>query len=1023
MPAHIRVTLRSSIGGPVVGVVTTDASRDDLRKGYEVECYSVDAATTYSWALAFTPDSSGPVLGGGDPFAGTPSGAAWLPPAGSTGRTAKYVVDWEGAYLVRLVVDAGLPTESTTYLRLRRLTQFGDIKLVAAGERRDQNGVIPADASAEGWANDQNQNLQRLTALVRRLSTSGRQVFVDVNKGRDNANNANDPNNIVNLPGADPTSLYTTGINLKAEGFGDFSSITDGIAYAMAAPSRGEPAPSATNPYTVVVRAGLYVENLVFQPNVHVLADPLINAPTEGNPLSSAVTVRTTNTPNARHEYNGGGEDVIIAGVTLENFGATSEPVFHCRGGVSLLNFTAVQKGTGLTQGPAIFTTGGKQQWLNCLFISEAMAGVDRYAAIVDGDIELTGKDIQVEGASGMLVNPSLDADCTVVLGSVAAQVELGYAVRGYPSFMVFPDSTFHFVGGAAPTVPLISIDNIVGGVGAASHDVNFGLNNTSFLGDISFDKTGTSGSTGFSLSHVITNGNILFPTGSPDSFVVGTLARSLAYEDQWVRPETGVKTVPALNALGTDNVQDTLDWLVNLTLPRAGTPFRGLTETYNGIASLNPLVYGQGLGRTMLADNGAMQVTGAASPMYLETDGLLRGGIQAEGIVDIGPLKNDGLGSEINLDPNTFGGGPLIKMGRDAWTDNLDPSNPRSLPAGLILAAFQSPAFPATNERPYNLLLRATNISDSGTGVAGRVVMDAGSIKIRNNTNPANTDAGSAYVQGGDLIDWVAGSVNSAGHVYLAPGLAHNDGENGRIRIVNPNGANWPRLQAVIAYNAADPTTGTFYMGTINGIESFFVGGTDTLNDVIDTINTTSRSFFGFASGGTHLRLTAGKAGDNGDFFYIGDDQGGALNAKLGELRTASGATYTPGSYSDYLEIECRDSGVLKVHGRIEAEGCGNSYYYHSGGAPYTLEPHVSVVGVDTTAPVGAILLPAGAPPGLQLWVKDEGGNAAVNNITIQADGGTFLEGGPQVINVNNDSFYAYATGVDVVGRGWKTP
>jgi len=279
------------------------------------------------------------------------------------------------------------------------------------------------------------------------------------------------------------------------------------------------------------------------------------------------------------------------------------------------------------------------------MFVSEAQANVDRYAVIVDGPVDLNGTNIQVEGASGMLVNPSLDADCTVVLSGTTAQVELGYAVRGYPSFMAFPDSNFFFVGGAAPTVPLVSIDNIVGGVGAASHNVNFGLNNTGIInGDVSFDKTGTSGNTGFSLSHVMMTGNILFPTGSPDSFIAGTLARSLAYEDQWVRPETGIKTVPALNALGTNNVQDTLDWLVNLTLPRAGAPFRGLTETYNGIASINPLTYGGGLGRTMLAQHGAMQVTGAASPMYQESDGLLRGGIQAEGIVDIGPLKNDGL-------------------------------------------------------------------------------------------------------------------------------------------------------------------------------------------------------------------------------------------------------------------------------------------------------------------------------------------------------------------------------------------
>jgi len=231
-----------------------------------------------------------------------------------------------------------------------------------------------------------------------------------------------------------------------------------------------------------------------------------------------------------------------------------------------------------------------------------------------------------------------------------------------------------------------------------------------------------------------------------------------------------------------------------------------------------------------------------------------------------------------------------------------------------------------------------------------------------------------------------------------------------------------FPFLTASNPYVLADPTAGTFYMATVNGIESFAVGAADTLADVVDLINSTARSFFAQDLGG-HLSFGGGVAGVNADFFYIGDDQGGLLNTKLGELRGPSGAFYAPGSMADSVGLECTEDEVLTVHGRIEAEGAGDKYYYHSGAATYTVGLDVTVIGVDTSAPVGAIILPAGAPPGLQIWVKDEGGNAAVNSITIQADGGTFLEGGPHVININSDSFYAYATGVDVAGRGWKIP
>ena len=262
MPASIRITLHQSPGGPVVGPILVDQSRDDLRKGYQVVLESVNVHTTYSWAISFKPESPDR----------TDSSAALLPPEGATSSVAKFNVDYEGAYLIRLVADAGLPTEDTKYLRLRFVTRFGNIKLVAAGERRDENGVIPMDATPEGWTNAQNQNLQLLLAQVRRHATSGRVLWVDANRGRNSANNVNDPANTYQVPGSDPadTADETT---FTAEAHGDFATVNEAIAYALGAAGRGEPAPSLTDPYFIRIKPGLYVEDVNFHPHIHLVGD------------------------------------------------------------------------------------------------------------------------------------------------------------------------------------------------------------------------------------------------------------------------------------------------------------------------------------------------------------------------------------------------------------------------------------------------------------------------------------------------------------------------------------------------------------------------------------------------------------------------------------------------------------------------------------------------------------------------------------------------------------------------------
>lgn len=144
------------------GSAVDEASRDDLVATDVVVVSSLDSATTYNWTLVFVPEGS----------AATFSGTTTAVSPGS------FTVDIPGPYLVRLVVDSGLPTEDTQYVRLRALTEELGLTLVAAGERRDGTGTIPVDVDPEGWANEQNANLKALETAVTLASSPGVPEFV-----------------------------------------------------------------------------------------------------------------------------------------------------------------------------------------------------------------------------------------------------------------------------------------------------------------------------------------------------------------------------------------------------------------------------------------------------------------------------------------------------------------------------------------------------------------------------------------------------------------------------------------------------------------------------------------------------------------------------------------------------------------------------------------------------------------------------------------------------------------------------
>jgi len=384
MPALIQ-SLVNGIN-PVVG-----ASRDDLRTGDVVQLDQVGGpATTYAWSIAFAPEDKDR-----NPSAATLIGNIFGP------GPVTFTVDNEGPYLIRLVIDAGLPSQDEQYVRLRFDTIFGDLKLVAAGERRDGSGIIPVDVSAEGWANDQNFNLNRLLCLIQHVSASGRIIYVDANRGKDNLAAPNNP--------------------AVAEGFADFSTISAGILAAETnADFNGGIAPSATQPVIIAVRPGFYQEDIEFKPYVHVIGWPSTGGGTGDHPdFDRSVTVRCANggAPAGTMTANMAnlGEYAMIANMVLENVGTTTNALMRKigDGDVYLLNTELLQSGGAApSQGAGISVEQGRAFLHDCRVIQEDTFSGDSLAFLVDvsaGTAELIASETAFIGPSIGQVDPSLN--------------------------------------------------------------------------------------------------------------------------------------------------------------------------------------------------------------------------------------------------------------------------------------------------------------------------------------------------------------------------------------------------------------------------------------------------------------------------------------------------------------------------------------------------------------------------------------------------------------------------------------
>ena len=335
-----------------LSTVVDGRSRNDLIIGDKVYLKSIGAeANTYSWNLLYKPEGSVAKITG-NPTSASPN---------------FFEIDKEGAYLVRLVVNAGIAGEDTQFVRLRALTEFGDLHLVAAGERKTHEETIPSDIDLSGWTNDFNRNLLTLLGFVKPLVSSGRVVFVDANDGTDK--------------------------------YGDYSSIQEAIDYA-----NGE-SPTESEPYAILIRAGVYEGDIVLKPHVH-----LVGVSGDTSIEDRRVVIKghiTTDTPDV-------GDQVFLTNLYVNGVVATTEPLINKsgKGVLRLVRCHAMQSASSQGQGATLHIDEG-EVWLDHSKITANDGGLDdQFALSQSGASVLKAYRSDFIGASALNLNPNrLPAD------------------------------------------------------------------------------------------------------------------------------------------------------------------------------------------------------------------------------------------------------------------------------------------------------------------------------------------------------------------------------------------------------------------------------------------------------------------------------------------------------------------------------------------------------------------------------------------------------------------------------------
>lgn len=915
------------ITSDINSVIVTGASRDDLRAGDVVNLSYVPppAHTTYSWAILFAPKSP----------TGVPSAAVLTTP---NAISCAFTVDNEGAYLIRLVVDLGLPSESRQEVRLRYITKFGKLKLVAGGEKRDTTGIIPVDQEIEGWANAQNFNLQKLQSFAKRTATSGRSFYVDANRGLNNATAQN--------------------VAFGVEDYADYSSIQTAINAAVAS----SPSPSLDSPYFIFVKPGFYNENVTFHPNVHVIGE-------SGSDKfkQRAVVIRTTGASPFVHTTSGtfgAGDVCLLENLTLENVTALTNPVFLKEdvGTLYLKNCHLVQNGNSGTQGPALYARAGNMT-VDSSFIQSVSVGINNRAILIDNLTSITPVhvsllDTNIEGENGIEIAPSLFPACTcdIIRSTVTSTINnaAAYAVKSDSNLLNIIQSRLILEGASA-----VNALTIHPGAGIKGSDVIANVKHSILEGNIRFDATNLASAKELNLGAVEYEAKTIIGVVTETATVMGD---TIFYDN-------------TSSSAAWENVQQALDSIAAVFGNQGiGPSAFSLDTAYDGVvdALSDPPVIGSGQGRTILADQGSVQIIGADPPVLITGVDEQNGGLQVEGNLEVGAID----AAEIRIRPNPFSVGPSIEMGNLVWPEVPGSPDPhRPIPAATIQA--QSTGSPQYHN--YNLCLETQATGNSSNGQVGNVIVRGGD---GYNLGSAAPIGGSVLLQAGHSND------DDGGEIFLMPGHNINSGVPGKIIIADPVSQTFASLQA-----------DTNFVGGVAGNISFYVNGYGLVTanilvgDNLAAVQAKLTALPGLNCSGNPLLITTNNRGPASDVIFAFDDVGGTLNTALGNFELPA-ATYTAGANGNTIEIECNALNTLQINGNLVVTGSisGATVLNRvTTSIDYTVLTTESYIGVNTLAAVAnvAIYLPntpgAGGVDGREIIIKDEGFNASVFNVNIQ--------------------------------------
>lgn len=656
---------------------------------------------------------------------------------------------------------------------------------------------VPVDQTPTGWTDALNTNLTTLLGLVGSTSTSSRVFYVD------------------------PT-----------DGYGDFTTLGAAISAAVTAGA------SAGTPWTILVRPGVYVEDVTFRPFVHVRGWP-------GNPVGSVtplVTVQGAHTISVP----GVADRIILSDLLLTNIISNTNAVVTKTGSGSsiLLRCGLLQDGLNVAQGAALHVTAGGVAVDSCTLVANSALADDRVAVRQEGAVPstlLVGHS-SISGPSGLVLNPSGGASVVSALRDVTIKTS-GATGVGIASDV--GSLTLDYVGVQSTSGNTLAIHPSAGAF-ASSQSVSV---RWSQLGGVSFDTTGIVGATSLSLG-ASDYSALSFPGGVPGTLSATTRAETLSYDN-------------TTSGLVATTVQAAIDEVMSVW-----NNVQTLDDAYDGG------VPASGSGRTVVADMGSVQVVDAALPSDPPVAGSTNGMLEVVGAVRVGALNFP----EIDVDPNPYGSGPVVHFGNRVVPGNI----PYGTGTAILLGrSTGTPLF-----RNYNL--RVQTESSPGGGEVGRLILQGGYGLPNGVTTP---DAADVYLLAGHALDATA----TPGNIVISPG-GRTGGGPGVVRLVRPQGSLPATLTA--AGVCANPlgVTGDITFATDMGAVTASLLAGDTRAQVVAKLNALAGVSAMEAAG--IITITSDHLGQTAEVYFLSASAG--VDAAIGGFDGVAQVDGTYGQYID---------------------------------------------------------------------------------------------------------------------------